>query len=337
MGLPWIKVYADLPEHPKSLDLADAVGEPLAWAHMVKLWTWCSRYACDGRIQRSRAELAAGWTGKRGVFVAAAVEVGFLEEDGPDHVVAHDWTETQKGHIDKLERDRLAAAARRSVARLSCDGRATVANSSRDNRDPEERERRVEEKKMFAGAADAAPPAAPVVADPSGASGDAADAPPGADAVRPDEPPDPRTHIPVAESPGNSGFWEIPWLEGGASIQAARKPQPLAMLVEWMLYRRQQRADDTPDVAWGQVLKLLKRHVKHHGVEAMRKAWLAWLMDPWAAGLSPPYQLGRFLAVDQAAKQVARAKGFDGWERAGADDWDLPWLIDEPKLEEVRR
>lgn len=138
MSLPWIKVYADLPEHPKSLDLADFLNEPLAFAYIVRLWCWCSRFAQDGRVPRNRVEHAAKWSGKKGMFLQAAIASGFLEEppDDPDHVVAHDWTVAQRAHLDKMERDRERQSQKRreTIAGESRDGRATVAESSHDGR-----------------------------------------------------------------------------------------------------------------------------------------------------------------------------------------------------------
>jgi len=139
---------------------------------------------------------------------------------------------------------------------------------------------------------------------------------------------------------GADGTWQLPWA-GPASRripgrgEKKTRPDKLVMFVEWMLYRQGERGDEETDLAWGQVLALLKRAVAAHGEELVRKAWLAWLMDPWAAGLSPPYQLVKFLAVEQVKKQVARAKAFDGWEvdKLAPEDWQLPWLIDERRDE----
>lgn len=139
MSLPWIKVYADLPDHPRAVDLGDLLGSPLAWAHLVSLWTHCARYDADGIVRGmapDRAvERAARWTGEPGAFVRAAEATRWIArvKDGWSVV---GWVEHQKSHLDKMERDRVRAAERRASEKAaveeSRDGRATVAGLSRD-------------------------------------------------------------------------------------------------------------------------------------------------------------------------------------------------------------
>ena len=335
MGLPWIKVYADLPDHPKSLDLGVFLENPLAWGHVLQLWLWCSRFARDGRVPRAHAERAAGWNGERGRFICAAVTAGFLEDDLDDkeHLIVHDWDVTQQAHLEKAERDAAQKAQKR---------RAPKARQKRGESSLEERrgEREEKEKKPSASADAPRAPRAPDAVDVNPAPAPVPEGPDRlAEAVK--QPVGGDVDLGADDIPdGADGTWQLPWA-GRASRripgrgEKKTRPDKLVMFVEWMLYRQGERGDEETDLAWGQVLALLKRAVAAHGEELVRKAWLAWLMDPWAAGLSPPYQLVKFLAVEQVKKQVARAKAFGGWEvdKLAPEDWQLPWLIDERREE----
>jgi hypothetical protein len=94
--MDWIRVDIGLPTHPKSFDLGEILGEQRAWARMVCLWAWAKSNALDGRIggrdPTRVVESAAGWTGRPGAFVDAAVEAGFLDREGAE-LVLHDWEE----------------------------------------------------------------------------------------------------------------------------------------------------------------------------------------------------------------------------------------------------
>jgi hypothetical protein len=156
MGLPWIKVYTDLPEHPKSLDLGDALGNPLAWAHVVQLWGSAARFWRAGVVPRARIERAAGWTGPAVDFISAALKVGFLDEIPGDesHLAIHDWDVTQQAHLEKAERDAADKARKR---------RAQKARQTRAESSLEERRGDREEKKTTTaggGSPSQAPPAA---------------------------------------------------------------------------------------------------------------------------------------------------------------------------------
>lgn len=103
-GLPWFAVYADFPDHPKSVRLGVKLGQPLAWAHVLKLWAYCARLALDGRVEADVVEHAAGWTGKVGRFIEAAAGCGFIEQDGDCYLV-HGWEERNGAHVRKHDRD----------------------------------------------------------------------------------------------------------------------------------------------------------------------------------------------------------------------------------------
>lgn len=103
-GLPWFGVASDFPGHPKTVRLAALLRDANAGMHVIRLLAHCATYAPDGRIREDMVEHAAGWTKKAGVFLAAAVAVGFLEGDCGVYIV-HGWVERNGAHVRKAVRD----------------------------------------------------------------------------------------------------------------------------------------------------------------------------------------------------------------------------------------
>lgn len=151
MGLPWIKVYGNLPDHPKSDALAAALKRPRAWTHVVELWLWVSRVQPDGDLSAlpdAAVAKRAGWNGDAGAFVAALLSVGFLD---PDRRL-HGWEDEQGAHARRREADRK----RQAKHRADRDACVTGERVTRDNRDAsvtvtrlEEIERRGEEDQVL--------------------------------------------------------------------------------------------------------------------------------------------------------------------------------------------
>lgn len=98
--IPWIQVYSNLPQHPKTSRLADELGlasaalnpNVLAVGLLVSLWTWAIQNAYNGDLSgcsaRSIAE-ACLWKKKPETLVNALIKTGFLDED----MKLHDWDE----------------------------------------------------------------------------------------------------------------------------------------------------------------------------------------------------------------------------------------------------
>jgi hypothetical protein len=117
----------------------------------------------------------------------------------------------------------------------------------------------------------------------------------------------------------------IPWLvdqydatlRGGVALERR--------LWSWMSWRRMLVAPEHEPEPSPKRLKALAAGVAAHGVEQVRKAWLCWLVDPWAAERDPPHALAPFLAADQLAQFVSRASRLE-WHAAPdhPDDWKLP-------------
>ena len=183
MGLPWIAVAKTLPQHPKSMDLSESLGEPLAWARMVAIWLWASDYAPDGIVACKGAERAleraASWTGEPGRLVAAAVDAGFIERDG-EALVLHGWDDYQGGHRRKAEADAERLRRKRESDKAARATRTKSDKASHPSRDESDKashpthvrgeERRVQETQdthtsTAAVAATTPEPAAPHTAD----------------------------------------------------------------------------------------------------------------------------------------------------------------------------
>ena len=98
--IPWIQVYSNLPQHPKTTKLADELGlssaalnpNVLAVGLLVSLWSWAAQAAHDGDLSgcsnRAIAE-ACLWKKKPDTLVKALQSAGFLDED----MKLHDWEE----------------------------------------------------------------------------------------------------------------------------------------------------------------------------------------------------------------------------------------------------
>lgn len=140
-----IRLNCTLPSHPKTQKLIRRLGEAAAW-NLVVLLTWAGQNRRDGDLDRltdEDIEIAAAWRGAAGAFVAALVDVGFLD-GGAGARELHDWCEHQPwqtGSKARSDKARWAAirkhhgaeeAARQMpeyAARLAARGTANAAPS----------------------------------------------------------------------------------------------------------------------------------------------------------------------------------------------------------------
>ena len=88
------RIAVSLPSHPKTKKLIKRLGQQAAW-NLVCLILWAATNRSDGTLSGMSIEdieLAADWAGDDGAFVAALIDVRFLDdEDGA--FVLHDWHE----------------------------------------------------------------------------------------------------------------------------------------------------------------------------------------------------------------------------------------------------
>jgi hypothetical protein len=104
------------PDHPKTLDLVDALGcsRIEAVGILELLWHFTIYFAPAGDVGRwSNARIASGirWSGDPDTLVAALVKVRWLEEAVPGRLRVHEWYE----HADDAVHMALARAGRRFV------------------------------------------------------------------------------------------------------------------------------------------------------------------------------------------------------------------------------
>ena len=124
--IPWVQVYSNLIQHPKTSSLADELGlsskdvgpNIIAAGMMVSLWLWAAQNATSGDLSkctdRAIAE-AAGYKKKPAAFVAALTNSGFLD----DGRKLHDWDEYATLLIDMEEQQRQKTKERVQKHRAS--------------------------------------------------------------------------------------------------------------------------------------------------------------------------------------------------------------------------
>lgn len=88
------RISIGLPQHPKTKKLIKRLGDGAAW-RLICLFLWAASNKPDGNLDGMTAEdieLAVDWPGEDGAFVAAMIEVGFI--DGVEgRYTIHDWRE----------------------------------------------------------------------------------------------------------------------------------------------------------------------------------------------------------------------------------------------------
>lgn len=138
----WVHVYRMLFDHPKTKRLARRLGLDVAAAagYLICMWSWAMAIAPDGDLSRfdeEEIEVAAGWGGDDGRFVAAATECRWLDaaEIG---LMIHDWDEWAGPLVAKRAKERKRSAERRAAARQeSAHGDQTATRPQRDRRSAE--------------------------------------------------------------------------------------------------------------------------------------------------------------------------------------------------------
>jgi len=126
----WLELHYDVFEHPKTKRMSKILKTPRAAVvgHLAALWTFSARYAISGdltKLEDDEIEIAAGWEGKDGAFLQAALTVGYLDSDG-ESVRIHDWDD----YAGKWANRRARNAERMRHARAgdvqgTCEERAT--------------------------------------------------------------------------------------------------------------------------------------------------------------------------------------------------------------------
>ena len=146
--LPWFKLFADLPDHPKMLHLESIVG-PGALDFTTRALCYIARYAGHGDLSRVPVPAIEGfcrWKGEPGALVKAWQTAGFVEAD----MRWHDWGVTQEAHVvasekkggaaerKRRQREKAKAAAELDAGvtgrDIACNSHADVTGVTRDMR-----------------------------------------------------------------------------------------------------------------------------------------------------------------------------------------------------------
>ena len=117
--LPWVQVYTNICEHPKTTNLVDALGisskdtepEMIAVGMLVGLWTWAAKNAYNGDLNGVSARAiakACGWRKDAQKLVDSLVACGWLDDD----MKIHDWEEYAELYINRVEYQREQAKER---------------------------------------------------------------------------------------------------------------------------------------------------------------------------------------------------------------------------------
>lgn len=107
--MAWIEIHQELPEHPKTDALMDAIGceRPTAVGHVIMSLLWALRYAHDGVIIPKRLGAiarGAGWNSEPLAFASAMVEAGWWDVIAEGWKL-HDWDVYAGMLIAKREKD----------------------------------------------------------------------------------------------------------------------------------------------------------------------------------------------------------------------------------------
>lgn len=135
-GLPWIKVWTAIGQHPKVQRLERELGIKDALGVVVRLWCWTADYHPDGEIPEAHgldgAKVARGDACRRTPADVLAILVSCsLLDRVPDGYRVHDWQDMQTVHVDAEEK-RKALAAERQARYRERHGVVTDGNGTRN-------------------------------------------------------------------------------------------------------------------------------------------------------------------------------------------------------------
>lgn len=121
-GLPWIKVWTAIGNHPKVQRLEKELGVRDALGIVIRLWCWTADYCPGGDIPAGDGDAAARAARGEGcrkttrAVLQALVVAGLLDRT-PDGFRVHDWDEMQVRHVEEEEKRREQARLRKARQR----------------------------------------------------------------------------------------------------------------------------------------------------------------------------------------------------------------------------
>lgn len=126
MGAKWLRLEADIVDHPKTGRLETLLGTPLAGWYVVRALSWLSRFCPTGQVRDidgASLESSCQWRGESGRLLDSLVKAGWLDVLANGGWEWHDWAEHQGKVASKAAKERARKAAYR--ARLAAE-RAVV-------------------------------------------------------------------------------------------------------------------------------------------------------------------------------------------------------------------
>lgn len=290
-GLPWLKVYTDLPRDHRSLVLGDMLGDPRAWTYVIQFRMYLADNAPSGRLSGPYAEVAfercAGWAGERGRLLKAMRDAGFVRagpaRDGEGTEIEDvDWANEQGAHIAKFERD--AKKPRGNVRNVDGPARDIGGTSAGPAQTPsgESRELRVESREERK---DLPPPASASAApEQAGLPGVVAPTPPAKpakkakEAKKPEPAPDPKPFT-VACDMLTRVYAEVRNADYGFGLNATRNGKAVRELLWGDGAKGQERGE--PLVPIAELERRWRIGLAWKGFPACNAIWD--LKDNWAA------------------------------------------------------
>jgi len=121
-GLPWIKVWTAVRDHPKVQRLERELGVKDGLGVVVRLWCWTADYHPGGDIPAADgptvAKSARGDASKRSAtdVLSTLVSSGLLDPI-PDGYRVHDWQDMQIVHLEAEEKRKARARDRQAAYR----------------------------------------------------------------------------------------------------------------------------------------------------------------------------------------------------------------------------
>lgn len=143
MTIPWIQVYSNLAQHPKTFAFAQSLSlesecvspSVIAAGMLVGIWSLCAQSAPDGRLQEGAVgalAAAAGWRGTPQTLIDALLAAGLLDREDGGMLHIHNWDNYAILLIDQVEQRKSKTRERVRRYRAKQKGQADAKQDATD-------------------------------------------------------------------------------------------------------------------------------------------------------------------------------------------------------------
>lgn len=135
--MPWIRVFTDYDDNPKTIRLKELLKNHLADAYPQRLWRWALKHAPGGTLAHVSVECIAKGCGvqrRAREFVEALIEAGFIDRDT---MQIHDWYDGSGQYETKTIRGRERVAKHRRNAHVTVTSALRNAHVTLSDPDPD--------------------------------------------------------------------------------------------------------------------------------------------------------------------------------------------------------